>query len=672
MQDNYIPRDLSWLDFNGRVLNEAANPNVPVFERIKFLAIFSSNLDEFFRVRVSALRQFKKLRKKTKEQLKVKPKKILKDVLDIIDQQQEKFGKVFFEEIIPELNNHEIYLKDNLNYSPEEKAAASAYFEKHIKELIHLQELSEHFPIPFLNNRGLYFIVLTAKKEHPYLFALPDTDRFVSLKTDKGLTVSFVDDIIRDNLINLLPEDEIKEVISIKLSRDAEMYIDDEFTGDLLDKIKKGISDRNFGLPTRFLYDKEISEELLFRIKSLFNLSSQDMIQGGRYHNFHDLFSFPKPAAQNDQLNYQPLPALDHHKIDVDQPVAAAIRKEDLFLHFPYHAFDCIPRLIEEAAEDDKVESISITLYRIGQASRLTEALKKAAVNNKKVFVFIEAKARFDEASNMFWGQQLTASGAKVVYSFPQIKVHAKILQISYVDNTYISYIGTGNFNEKNAKIYTDFALLTANQTIGEDIRQVFQILQGKLILPKHKKIKIAPFALRSFIEDSIQFEIAQAGQGKEAQILAKLNNLEDQDIIDQLTAAAEQGVKIKLLVRGICCLNPNTHPNIEIKRMVDRFLEHARFYYFFAEGKESMYISSADWMSRNLDRRIEVACPIEQKEHKKQLLEIFDQQWNDQIKGGPHFEIFDNKQFIKGKSAQEFIYEALNTSTNKKRLLQE
>ena len=208
------------------------------------------------------------------------------------------------------------------------------------------------------------------------------------------------------------------------------------------------------------------------------------MIQGGRYHNFHDLFSFPKPPAHNDQLHYQPLPGLDHHKINAGQAVATAIRKEDLFLHFPYHAFDCIPRLIEEAAEDDKVKSISITLYRIGQASRLTEALKKAAVNNKKVFVFIEAKARFDEASNMFWGQQLTASGAKVVYSFPQIKVHAKILQISYVDNTYISYIGTGNFNEKNAKIYTDFALLTANQTIGEDIRQVFQILQGKLILP--------------------------------------------------------------------------------------------------------------------------------------------------------------------------------------------
>lgn len=667
MQDNYIPRDLSWLDFNGRVLNEAANPNVPVYERIKFLAIFSSNLDEFFRVRVSALRQFKKLRKKTKEQMKVKPKKILKDVLEIINQQQEKFGQIFFDEIIPELKNNGIHLKDHHDFSPKEKASASQYFDENIKDQIQLQELSEHFPIPFLNNRGIYFILMTANNEHPLLFALPETSRFITLETEQNFTVSFIDDIIRDNLDRLLPDDEIIEVISIKLSRDAEMYIDDEFTGDLLDKIKKGINDRNFGLPTRFLYDKNISDELLGKIKTLFNLSSQDMIQGGRYHNFHDLFGFPKPANAPIHFNYKPLPGLEHLKFKPGISITETIRNEDVFLHFPYHSFDCIPRLIEEAAEDEKVDSISITLYRIGEASRLTEALKKAAENKKKVFVFIEAKARFDEASNMFWGQQLAASGAKVVYSFPQIKVHAKILQISYLDASYISYIGTGNFNEKNAKIYTDFALLTANQVIGEDIRQVFQILQGRLILPKHKKIKIAPFALRNFIEENIAFEMEQARQGKKAIIIAKLNNLEDQEIIDQLTVAAQQGVKIKLLVRGICCLHPDTHPNIEIKRLVDRFLEHARFYYFNADGKELMYISSADWMSRNLDRRIEVACPIENGVHKDILLSIFEKQWNDQIKSGPHFELFTDNQFISGKSAQELLYEELLEMSKKK-----
>jgi polyphosphate kinase len=672
MQDNYIPRDLSWLDFNGRVLNEAANPNVPLYERIKFLAIFSSNLDEFFRVRVSALRQFKKLRKKTKEQMKVKPKKVLKEVLDIIQKQQEQFGQVFFEEIIPSLEANGISLKEENNFSVQEAASAAKYFEEHLKNQIHLQELSENFPIPFLNNRGIYFIVRTEHGDHPLLFALPETDRFVVLESDTNFTVSFVDDIIRANLHKIIPEDNILEIVAIKLSRDAEIYIDDEFTGDLLDKIKQGISERNFGLPTRFLYDSKISETLLQKITLLFKLGNQDLIPGGRYHNFHDLFGFPYPSDSKSNLFYHELPGLKHPSFSSEHPLKEAIKKEDIFLHFPYHSFDCIPRLVEEAAEDNNVESISITLYRIGKASRLTEALQKAALNGIKVFVFIEAKARFDEASNMFWGQQLEASGAKVVYSFPQIKVHAKILQISYKDQSYISYIGTGNFNENNAKIYTDFTLLTAKQTIGEDIRQVFQILEGRLILPKHKNIKIAPFALRNFIEESISKEIEEATRGNEASIIAKLNNLEDYQLIEQLTIAAEKGVKIKLLVRGICCLNPDVHPNIEIKRLVDRFLEHARFYYFKSAGKEEMFISSADWMTRNLDRRIEVACPIYSEAHKSELLRIFEIQWNDTIKAGPHFENFDNTSFINGQSAQELIYKTILESNKKKSLLHE
>ncbi|MDG1297656.1 MAG: polyphosphate kinase 1 [Saprospiraceae bacterium] len=669
MQDNYIPRDISWLDFNGRVLNEASNPNVPLYERIKFLAIFSSNLDEFFRVRVSALRQFKKLRKKTKEQMKVKPKKILREVLDTIHNQQEQFGQIFNEEIVPALMADGIFLKDESQLSKKEIESAKTFFDHKIKAQIHLQELSDNFPIPFLSNKGIYFIVLTENRENPLLFALPETDRFVVLESEKDFTVSFVDDIIRANIDQLIPEDKILEVVSIKLSRDAEMYIDDEFTGDLLDKIKKGINDRNFGLPTRFLYDQEISDQLLERIKLLFKLSNQDMIPGGRYHNFHDLFGFPKPANASEKLNYKELPGLQHLDFDTDTPKSEIIKQKDIFLHFPYNAFDCIPSLIEEAAADKNVSSIRITLYRIGSNSRLTEALKLAALNEKEVFVFIEAKARFDEASNMYWGTQLTESGAKVVYSFPQIKVHAKIMQISYTDNSYVSYVGTGNFNETNARIYTDFTLLTGSQAIGDDIRQVFQILQGTLIIPKHKKIRIAPFALRDFIEEAIDQEIQEACSGQKAEIIAKLNNLEDQGIIEKLTEAANKGVKIKLLIRGICCMHPDTHPNIEIKRLVDRFLEHARFYYFHAADKRAMYISSADWMTRNLDRRIEVACPIENETYKDQLLHIFNTQWNDHIKAGPHFEEFKDYQYNTGDTAQEIIYKEIKEQYTKKRL---
>lgn len=662
MEERFIPRDISWLDFNGRVLAEAGDPNVPLFERIKFLAIFSSNLDEFFRVRVSALRQFKKLRKKTKEQLHVKPKKVLKQVMEVIQSQQVRFGEIFFDEIIPELERHNIFIKKNEDYNAEDKESAKKIFQEKIAPHIHLQSLSDDFPIPFLDNRRIYFILDVEEQQQPLLFALPDSEisRFILLHDlDDSYTISFLDDIIRANLQDFLDGQNIREIISIKLSRDAEMYIDDEFSGDLLDKIKKGISERNFGLPTRFLYDHNTSVELLDQISQLFNLSKQDLVKGGRYHNFHDLFGFPKPEHSAPELSYPDTEAPANPDIERWGSVMDAINNQDILLHFPYDRFSYIPEFIEECADREDVTAIKITLYRIGSASRLTEALQKAARNGKSVLVFIEAKARFDEASNMYWGQQLQDAGAKVIYSFPQIKVHAKILQVSYLDGTKHSYIGTGNFNEKNAKIYTDFALLSADPVIGRDIEQVFNILEGKLIVPNHKKIKIAPFALRNFIESSISRERLNALEGKEASIIAKLNNLEDYNLVQQLLSAAEAGVKIKLLVRGICCLNADAHPNIELRRVVDRFLEHARLYYFHNCGEDQIYISSADWMSRNLDRRIEVACPIIQQEHKDLLMDVFYKQWNDQVKGGPHFEDMSIRQYHRGESSQELLFKS-------------
>ncbi len=660
MRPYYIPRDKSWLDFNGRVLAEASNPHVPLYERIKFLAIFSSNLDEFFRVRISALRQFKKLRKKAKEQLPIKPKKILKEVLETINQQQEAFGRIFFEQIVPELQANHIYLKQETAYTEEECQAATNYFKQHLANNIHIHPLSSNEQIPFLNNKGLYFLVSIESESDPYLFAFPDADRFILLTEGQSTTISFIDDVIRANSNSLFPGQEIHEMISVKLSRDAEIYIDDEFSGDLLDKIKAGVSARNFGLPTRFLYDQSISSALLERVVTIFDLSTQDLIPGGRYHNFHDLFSFPNIGSQNEKLVYPPLPPLDHESYVEGTPLKSWIQAEDRFLHFPYHKFDYIPQLVEEMAEVESVQAVKITLYRIGNKSRLIKALIHAAKKGKQVFVFIEAKARFDESSNMYWGQRLKKAGAQVVYSFPEIKVHAKILQIQWQDGNYISYIGTGNFNEKNATIYTDFALLSADLTLGEDIAEVFALLEGKRVLPKHSKIKIAPFELRSFLEKHIQAEQEKAQLGQQAIIKAKLNNLEDESIIALLIEAAHAGVQIELLIRGICCLDRAAHPNIEIKRMVDRYLEHSRMYYFYAGGEEIIYISSADWMSRNLDRRIEVACPIQQEQFKSHLLKIFDMQWQNKNKTGPHFESFEDKTFIGGATAQDLIYKDL------------
>ncbi len=660
MRPYYIPRDKSWLDFNGRVLAEASNPHVPLYERIKFLAIFSSNLDEFFRVRISALRQFKKLRKKAKEQLPIKPKKILKEVLETINQQQDAFGRIFFEQIVPDLQANHIYLKQEAAYTKEEHQAAISYFKQHLAQQIHIYPLSSSAQIPFLNNRGLYFLVSIESESSPYLFAFPDVDRFVLLAEGKSTTISFIDDVIRANSKSLFPGQVIQEMISVKLSRDAEIYIDDEFSGDLLDKIKAGVSARNFGLPTRFLYDQSISNELLEQVVAIFDLGTQDLIPGGRYHNFHDLFSFPHIGSPDEQLVYAPKSPLDHKSYVKGTPLKSWIQAEDRFLHFPYHKFDYIPKLVEEMAEDESVEAIKITLYRIGNESRLIKSLIHASKKGKQVFVFIEAKARFDESSNMYWGQRLKEAGAQVVYSFPEIKVHAKTLQIQLRDGHYISYIGTGNFNEKNATIYTDFALLSADLTLGKDIAEVFALLEGKRVLPRHSKIKMAPFELRSFLEHHIRAEQEKAQLGQPAIIKAKLNNLEDDSIIALLIEAAHAGVQIELLVRGICCLDSAAHPNITIKRMVDRYLEHARMYYFHAGGDEIIYISSADWMSRNLDRRIEVACPIQQEKFKSYLLKIFDMQWQNKNKTGPHFESFENKTFIGGATAQDLIYKDL------------
>ncbi len=636
----YVSRDVSWLAFNHRVLQEAQDKQVPLYERIKFLAIYSSNLDEFYRVRVASLRSFKDLKKKTRKKLDVKPKKELKQIRKMVQQQQQEFGELFRKEILPELEARGIFIVDNQAYNEPQKQFAKKFFFEKIYPLVHPTPMDEDSDIPFLENAALYFVVQFADGEDLSIVNIPSDKlpRFIELPTsESNHYITFLDDILRFNLEEIFKRP-VAKAYAIKLSRDAEMYIEDEFSGDLLEKIKQGLEDRDIGLPTRFLYDSSMPGELLSQLKDIFQLSKHDIIPGARYHNFNDFFKFPNPV-QDQLLHDEPLPPLPHPELEHADSIMNLIQEKDLLLHFPYQKFDYIPQLIREAADDAQVRSIKITLYRVGSKSAVVEALQYACEQGKTVVIFVEAKARFDEETNLQWGEQLEKSGAKVYYSYPGIKVHTKLLLINRMSGEewqHFAYIGTGNFNEKTSRLYADHALLTADKRLANEAAQVFDLLERRIIVPHSKHLLVSPFTLRNRFEGMIDREIDNAKAGKPAYMLLKMNSLEDTAMIDKLYEASQAGVRIQIIVRGICCLIPGVEgmsENIEVISIIDRFLEHARVYIFANGGEEVMYIASADWMTRNLDRRVEVAAPIYDPKLFAEMRKIIDIQWNDNMK---------------------------------------
>lgn len=634
-----IARDISWLHFNHRVLQEAANPKVPLYERIKFLAIYSSNLDEFFRVRVAALRSYRKLRKKTRKELDIKPKKQLRRIRQIVRDQQEMFGEIFQKEILPQLVEHGIELLKPEDYLPVHQQFIHQYFYEKIYPLLQNLELNNGSnKVPFLLNKALYLVVTFPDSQDQSIINIPSDKlpRFIPLPSDQEghHPITFLDDIIRNHLGNYL-EREIAGVYAIKVSRDAEIYIEDEFSGDLVEKIKGGLKDRQVGLPTRFLYDSRMPEDLLARIKDLFHLNKNDLIPGARYHNFNDFFSFPDPLGKH-ELHYPPLPPLPHPILEHAESILELMSQQDLMLHFPYQRFDYVNQMIAEAAVDPKVKAIKVTLYRVAKDSKVVQSLLAALESGKEVMAFIEAKARFDEASNLYWGKELEKAGANVKYSYPGIKVHTKLLLVQRQEKDKIrnyTYLGTGNFNEKTARIYCDHALLTSDKRLGKEASKVFNLLEGEIIVPKTKHLLVAPFYLRDRLVAMIDQEIELAKAGKPAYMILKMNSLEEPGMIEKLVEASEAGVKIKMIVRGICCLLPEKGSNIEVISIVDRFLEHARVFIFGNNGDEKIYTASADWMNRNLFNRIEVAIPIYDPKLKKQLRDIIDIQLTDNCK---------------------------------------
>jgi polyphosphate kinase len=651
-KNTFFDRELSWLSFNHRVLQEANDPTVPLHEKIKFMAIFSSNLDEFFRVRVAALRYLLTLKKKSINKLKIDPSILLKEIQKRVDIHQKELGKIFRNSIIPELKKNNIILTNEDSLDEKQSSFVADYFRYEILPYLRPSILVRKKVTIFLQNKVLYLAVKLQSKKDKQLDSVKSVrstyavveiptinlPRFIEIPASEDKKcVIFLDDIIRRHLDEIFPGYLVKEMYEIKLTRDAEIYIDDEFSGDLLEKIKKGISRRKTGKPSRFLYDERMPTEFLNFLKDSLMLQKEDFVPGAKYHNFSDFISFPRigPASLRDKK----LPPIQVPDLQSTNNIWGVISNKDYLLYFPYHSYDYVIKFLKSAAEDPSVLSIALTLYRSAVDSQIIQNLIRAANKRKSVTVFIELKARFDEESNILWAQKLEDAGIKVLYSFPGLKVHSKICLVTRKEGNTIkkyAYLATGNFNEKTAKLYSDFGLFTTNSNITNEIEHVFRFLKTEKNDFAYKHLLVAPFVMRKRFNEMIDTEIQNATNGKKASMDLKMNSLEDRKIIEKLYQASQAGVKIRVIVRGICCLIPgvkNLSENIEIISIVDRFLEHTRIFIFHNNGREKYYLASADWMRRNLSRRIEVAFPIYDNSIKKTLRSIFELQWRDNQK---------------------------------------
>jgi polyphosphate kinase len=679
----FFDRELSWLSFNHRVLQEAKDPNVPLHEKIKFMAIFSSNLDEFFRVRVASLRYLMALKRKTQERLNIDPGELLTEIQNTVDKHQQDLGDIFRNSIIPELQKNGIILTEGLSLNKKQLNFIRDYFQYEVLPYLRPSLLVRKKITIFLQNKAIYFAIkLQSKneKDKPLsksarsnyaVVEIPTMQlpRFIELPNfDNKYTVIFLDDIIKLFLDDIFPGYLVKEVYAIKLTRDAQMYIEDEFTGDLLQKIKKGIARRNTGAPSRFLYDQKMPPDFLNFLVDAFMLEQEDLVPGGRYHNFSDFISFPRLGAKS--LQDKNLPALRQPELEDCPQFFTLISEKDILLLYPYHIYNYVIRLIKEAADDPFVREIFITLYRCASDSQIIKQLIQAVMAGKSVTAFIEVKARFDEESNILWATHLEDAGIKVLYSFPGLKVHAKMLLITRREDKRLkqyAYLSTGNFNEKTAKLYSDFGFFTADNRITREVKQVFAYLQKKKKQYTFRHLLVAPFSMRNQLNALIDREIESAKSGLEARIDLKLNSLEDSKIIEKLYQASNAGVKIRIIVRGICCLLPgvkNLSENIRIISIVDRFLEHGRVLIFHNKGREKYFLASADWMHRNLSRRIEVVFPIYDKNIRSKLRDIFELQWQDNLKARQIDDIqkneYNKKNPEKPKRSQIEIYEYL------------
>lgn len=642
-----INREISWLFFNERVLQEAADETVPLIERLRFLAIFSSNLDEFYRVRVATLNRLTDVNTKAKEFLGYSPKKILGEIKNIVVKQEKRFEYLYEHKIIKELAEQKIFIINDQQLNVSRGQFVRTYFhEKVLPDLVPIMLDVENLekPFPELKDRRIYFLVkLTYKKKIRYaLLEVPtkSVSRFLVLPDSNNLKfIILLDDIIRyclDELFFIFRYDSI-EAYTVQLTRDAELDIDVNVSEKFIESLTKSLQRRSKGKPMRLLYDSEMPLDMINYLVSHMHLHNSVLIPGNRYHNFKDFIDFPNVGDAS--LEYPKMLRLAVKDLDLGQSIFNQVAKRDYLISLPYQSFDYIIHFLREAAIDPKVVEINITLYRLAENSKVINALINAAKNGKRVNCLIEIKARFDEEANIFWSNKLEEGGVNVNFGMMAYKVHSKICLVSRLEKGRLMYyanLATGNYNEKSAGTYCDHSLFTVHRGITEDLKKLFKGLDNKEFFKGYKYIITSPLEMRRSVYDLIENEIVYAKEGNKAYMILKMNSLSDEEMILKLYEANNAGVKIQLIVRGMCCLVPGQvgySEHIEVVSIVDRYLEHARVWIFGNKGDEKVYLSSADWMTRNIDRRLEVSFPILDNSIKKELRDIIAIQLNDNTK---------------------------------------
>jgi len=665
----YIEREKSWLSFNERVLQEAADETVPLLDRLRFLGIFSNNMDEFFRVRYAAVRRLSLDKNPSKKILiGTTPKELLNDITKIAIKQQTKSLEIL-ENIEKNLAKENIFIINEQELTPEQEYFLNDFFIQKVSPAlvtIILNDLNE-FPI-IKDTHGYLAIKLTLKplanenvleklfpkREVRYgLIEIPNTiNRFVELPSNSEKRyIILLDDVIRLHLPQIFTIFNFDSIAAhmIKITRDAELEIDSDISKSMVEKIATSVKDRRMGEVVRFVYDKAMEKDTLKFFLNRMKIDATDsVIPGGRYHNRRDYMGFPNLGRFD--LLYQQKEALPVKNVSLEGSILSKIKQKDFLLHAPYQSFSYIIKFLREAALDPKVTAIKITLYRLAKNSQIISSLVNAAKNGKKVTVQIELQARFDEASNIAYSEQLQTEGIELIFGVKGLKVHSKVCLIERLENTKIiryGFISTGNFNESTAKIYTDVTLFTHHQGILKDVNVLFSFFETNYKVGSYKHLIVSPHYTRTKFIKLIDKEIEAAKNGKPAYIYLKMNSLSDYPMIDKLYEASQAGVKIKLNIRGICCLIPNEKglsENIDAISIVDNYLEHTRLYIFANNNNPKVYISSADFMRRNIDQRVEVTCPIYDENLKNELIETFEIGWKANVKARLHSKNLDNQ----------------------------
>lgn len=641
---DYINRELSWLSFNERVLQEALDENVPLVERMRFLGIYSNNMDEFYRVRVANIKRLISLQNKKVDGFKGTPQDLYDEIRTVVIKQQRLFEDAY-KQIIELFEKESIYHLDENSVDAEQRKELTEYFRKEILHDVVPIILDRKNAFPRLRDKAIYLAIRMQwdqkRKVRYALLEIPSSiPRFYSLKNGAKKGIILLDDIVRLNLEELFPifSFDIIEAFTFKFTRDAELNLDDDVSMSFIEKMEKSIKQRRKGEPVRLVYDHRMPEDLLELLLRNLNLKiGENSIPGGKYHNFKDFMRFPDFG--NPEFLFPKQTPCTHPDLEGQRSIIKQIIRKDILLHFPYQKFDYVVDLLREAAIDPKVESIKINVYRVANRSQVMNALINAVSNGKEVTVVLELQARFDEENNLYWAERLKDYGARVLHGYEGLKIHSKLLQIRRVSEKkeqLITYVGTGNFNERSAEIYTDLGLLTIDRRIAQEVYHVFQMMEQSLHHYNFRYLSVSPVNSRRKLLSLIQNEIKFAKKGIPAKIQLKNNNLVDNKLIEKLYEASNAGVKVELIIRGVCCLIPKVKGksmNIEAISIVDRYLEHARMMIFANGGEPLYFISSADWMERNLDKRIEVGTPVFDVDLQQELAAIFQMQWNDSVK---------------------------------------